>query len=107
MGECNNETSIPEVDEASLECCDIIETKCVTTSEANSTFLYGKGITLDKVFTRIADYVKGLLKRVKDNEESLSEINTKLSSGVTGTFETVDGKQVVVTEGIITEINDL
>ena len=104
---CNNETNIPEVDETSMECCEILETKCIVTSEANSSFAFGSGITLDNVFKTIGNFFRTLLKRVEDNEQSIQQINNNLPSGATGDFETVDGKQVVVVNGIVTEINEL
>lgn len=52
MAECND-TSIPTVDETALECCELIGTNCVVTSEAVPCLRVGKGSTLTHLFSKL------------------------------------------------------
>ena len=48
-----NETNVPEVDNSSIECCELTPTNCVVTSEAIPCLQVGKGSTLTNLFKRL------------------------------------------------------
>lgn len=56
MAECND-TSIPTVDETALECCELVGTNCVVTSEAIPCIRVGKGSTLTALFKKLCKYL--------------------------------------------------
>lgn len=55
-----NETNVPEVDNSSVECCELTPTNCVITSEAVPCLKIGKGDTLTKLFKRLCKYLNRL-----------------------------------------------
>lgn len=53
-----NDTNVPEVDNSSIECCELVSDKCVVTSEAVPCLQVGKGATLAHLLKRLCNYLK-------------------------------------------------
>lgn len=120
------EPSVPEVDNSTLECDDIISTQCIITEEANAFMQYGKGVTLTSVleiisakvyqmYNSLLDYLPAykvhtiaLLQTgtnipsaatVLDNRLSITPVYTRTSVGeyiLTATGAFTSGKTVII-----------
>lgn len=77
MGQCDgcSDPSKPQVNEDAIECCELIPSNCVVTSEYQNYFKIGKGKTLTYVIDTIAKYVKAISLRV-DALEALHNYST-------------------------------
>lgn len=68
-----NDTNVPEVDNSSIECCELVSDKCVVTSEAVPCLQVGKGATLTHLFKRLCLHLKKLsFLRLFDTPSSYS-----------------------------------
>lgn len=66
-----NETNVPEVDNSSVECCELTPTNCVVTSEAVPCLQVGKGSTLTNLFKRLCAHLKAIgFLTLKDSPSS-------------------------------------
>lgn len=54
------DSNIPEVDNSSLECEDIVSTNCIVAAEADTYMKYGVGATLTKILELISKSIKKL-----------------------------------------------
>ena len=106
-----NETSIPEVDNSSVECCELVSDKCVVTSKAVPCLQIGKGDTISRLFSRLCGFIQSLnfltlkdtpatyagsagkVVMVNENENGLefSDCSCEDGNGIASTADNEDG----------------